>query len=215
MNKKLKGQCVGGFIDYSLNLQDRLSFAHSGMYVNLNAKVICPFSTKGFAKPSILTSLNLKGSIPLGYSISINPGLFFGTDILQNGRENISIIPTEYYSSYDRVFFPQISNKTIFGINKMAGTVSCQFEPWEQITILGGDVFLRANFSIGKVTYYWSDMIPKTEEQKEKNPVLWSTSLGSVLKIREGLDVLARIGIGSTHEKKFTPFLAIDIGSFN
>lgn len=214
MNKKLNGQCLGCFIDYSLDLQDRQSFAHSGMYINLNAKLISPFSTKGFTSPSLLTSITLKGSIPLGNSISINPGLFFGTDILQNGTKNISIIPTEYFSNYDRVFFPQISNKTTFGINKIAGTVSCQFEPWEQITILGGDVFLRASFSMGKLTYKWPDMISKTEEERERNPLLWSTSIGSVLKLRQGFNVLARIGIGSTNEKKFTPFFAIDIGSF-
>ena len=215
MNKKLNGQCLGGFIDYSLNLQDRLSFAHSGMYVNLNAKVICPFSTKGFENPSLLTSLNFKGSIPLGNSFSINPGFFLGTDILQNGMNNISIVPTEFYSNYDRVFFPQISNKTTFGINKFAGTISCQFEPWEQLTILGGDVFLRLSASVGRLTYNLSDMFPKTEDMRERYPVLWSTSLGSVLKIREGLDVLVRLGLGSTNEKKFTPFFSIDIGSFS
>ena len=214
MNKKLNGQCLGGFIDYSLDLQDRKSFAHSGMYLNFNSKFIFPFSTKGFSSPSILSSLNFKGSIPLGNNISINPELFFGTDLLQNGINNINILSTEYYSNYDRVFFPQISNKTNFGINKIAGTISCQFEPWEQITILGGDVFLRANFSIGKITYRLSDIIPKTEEDLERNPILWSTSIGSVLKLREGINILARIGLGSTNEKKFTPFFALDIGSF-
>ena len=215
MNKKLKGQCLGCFLDYSLDLQDRLTFAHSGMYLNFTGKLICPFNSQGFSSPSLLNSINFKGSIPIANTVSINPGFFFGTDILQNGTKNISIIPTEFYSTYDRVYFPQISNKTTFGINKIAGTISCQFEPWEQITILGGDVFLRAHFSIGKVTYKWSDMIPKTEEERQNNPLLWSTSLGSVLKLREGLNVLARLGVGSTNEKKVTPFFAIDIGSFN
>ena len=74
---------------------------------------------------------------------------------------------------------------------------------------------MRLSGSIGQLTYNLSDLIPKTEEALERYPVLWSTSLGSVLKIREGLNVLIRLGLGSTNEKKFTPFFSIDLGSFS
>lgn len=214
LEKKLQGQCLGGFFDYTLDKQDRKSFAHKGVYLNFLTKVIVPFNSVQVFDSSIMSTIDFRGAIPLGKKVSINTGLRIGTDFTQNLSKNIQIISSEAYTNYDRYYFPQIPNKTTHGINIVTGSISLQVEPWEQLTILGGDVFLRFNGTIGNLTYDWKDMIPDKNDDSNKYPILWSSSIGLAIKLKEGLSILIRGGLGSTNEKKWTPFIAVDMGSY-
>lgn len=214
LQDKVKGQDFGFFVDYSLDLQDRKTFAHSGVYVNLYSKILFPFNSKELFDPSLISSVDFKSSIPIKNKFSINPSFFVGTDFLQNLSKNINILSSEAFTNYDRFYFPQIATRTRNGTNKVTASLSMQFEPWDKVTILGGDVFFRFDFSVGNVTYGWDNLIPIDEEYINNYPILWNSSLGAVLKLKEGINVLLRFGVGATDEKYFTPFLALDIGSF-
>ena len=105
-------------------------------------------------------------------------------------------------------------NQTQHGINKVSAAFIFQAEPLKKLTILGGDLFFRFGATAGNVTYDWSKIIPLNEQDNKDYPILWSTFAGAALRLRESFGVNLRVGIGSTTEKKATPFFTIDIGSF-
>jgi len=214
-NEKLTGNCFGFLLDYTLDTRDRRSFPHSGFYSNLVIRALLPFVYGEIKATSIISTLNFKSTIPINKHISLSPCFYIGSDLTQNLLKNVSLIPSEGFSNYDRFYFPQMSNETQHGINKVSAALILQIEPWKKLTILGGDVFLRIGATAGNVTYDWKKIIPLSQEDQEAYPLLWSSFAGAAVRLRENFGILLRVGLGSTTEKSVTPFFTLDIGSFD
>ena len=84
-----------------------------------------------------------------------------------------------------------------------------------QLTILGGDLILTLNGTVGNVTESFTEMIPSDSEENEINPILWTGGAGIALKIKSAFSIYLRFGAASTMEKSVTPFFSMDIGSIN
>ena len=213
-NDKLSSQCFGIYGNYTLDTRDRRIFPHRGIYTNFSTKFLLPFNTKKIDSISIISALDFQSTIPINKHVSLTVSLMGGTDWTRKLLNNVSLIPSEGFSNFDRFYFPQIPNQTRHGINKVSSSIIFQVEPLNRLTILGGDLFFRFGATAGNVTYDWNKMLPLNEENYREYPLLWSSFVGAALRLRENFGVNLRVGVGSTTEKKATPFFTLDIGSF-
>ncbi len=133
---------------------DRNTFAHKGIYLHTMADLQFAYD-KIIYEPALGLSLDFKGAIPLGKKISINASLFAGMDVLGNIKNNLPLRFAAGFSRFDRICFPQYISEDIYGAGKACAEILLQFEPWNQLTILGGDAFIRLNGTIGNVFDTW------------------------------------------------------------
>ena len=213
-NDKLSSQCFGIFGNYTLDTRDRRIFPHKGIYTNFATKFLLPFNSQKIESFSIISTLDFQSTIPINKFVSLTVSLMGGSDWTRNLLNNVALIPSEGFSNFDRFYFPQMPNQTQHGINKVSTALIFQVEPLKKLTILGGDLFFRFGGTAGNVTYEWNKIIPLNEQDNKDYPVLWSTFAGAALRLRENFGVNLRVGIGSTTEKRATPFFTLDIGSF-
>lgn len=210
----------GILLDYEFNHMDRNTFAHNGIYLHSIADLQFAYDNKVHA-PALCLSLDFKGAIPLGKHVSINTSLFAGMDLLGNIKKDIPLKLAAGYSRFDRVFFPQYTSEGAYGANKACAEISVQIEPWNQLTILGGEAFLRITGTVGNVVDSWSQFFPVSRKDRMLTPLVWSASGGFVLKIKDGLALYLRLGAASNQDigareeisTKPIPFMALDFGS--
>lgn len=196
-----------------IDLLDRPVFAMSGIALTADTRLIFPVLIDHIANPYITGNLDFRGAIPIGKKISISFGMNAGTEFTGNMKKDLITIPLFGHNTYDRIYFPTIPSKKYFGINKLAASMSLQFMPFNQLTILGGELYFRLNGTVGNVTYDWEDMLHSFNPDEDENRAIWSASLGIGINIKQYFNILLRGGIGSTHSKKVTPFVTVDIGT--
>lgn len=211
--QKLKGNCFGFTIDYSINKNNEFGFPSKGLFTSFTSKLIFPIDSEISNSPSLITTIDLKTAFPVSENISILPSLFVGTDLTGNLVKQIELIPREGFSNFDRTYFPTIPNENQHGTIKVCSSIILQYKPVENLTILGGNLNFQLGFTAGNVTYDWKDII-NFESAKNEYPVLWSSYFGVALGLKNNFGLLIRGGVGSTHEKSVTPFFALDAGSF-
>lgn len=212
----LSARSAGIFLEYEINKLDRKIFSHKGIFFNLNTKYVFPYTDSWTPLSQLLMiTATGKSSIPLGPYASINTTTTLGTDVFGNLPNSASPMLVEGYTNFDRIYFPQICGPSNFGSCKLAAAVSIQMEPWKQLTILGGDVLLTLNGTIGNVTQSFTEMIPDTSYNEEVYPILWTGGAGLAIKIKSAYSIYMRFGAASTMQKSITPFFSLDIGSIN
>ena len=216
----VSAKSFGALLEYEFNRLDRSTFAHKGFYLH-NVIDLQFVYDKEVHKPALCLSLDLKGAIPIGKHLSINPSLFAGMDVLESIQTDVPLKLAAGYSRFDRVFFPQYTTEGYYGANKACAELAVQIEPWSQLTILGGDCFIRINGTIGNVVDSWKSFFPVSEKDRMLNPLVWTASAGLVGKIKDGLDLYLRLGVASNQDlgnreeiiTKPIPFMALDFGS--
>ena len=210
----------GALLEYEFDHMDRDIFAHKGVFLHSIADLQFAYDNK-IHPPALCLSLDIKGAIPIGKHVSINPSLFAGMDVLGNIKKDIPLKFAAGFSRFDRVYFPQYTSDDAYGAAKACAELSIQIEPWSQLTILGGEAFLRLTGTVGNVVDSWNQFFPVTQKDKMLNPLVWSASGGFVVRVKDGLAFYMRLGaasnldIGSSIEINTNPipFLAIDFGS--
>ena len=210
----------GALLEYEFNHLDRNSFAHKGVYVHSSADIQFAYD-KEIHHPALCLSLDLKGAIPIGKHVSINSSVFAGMDVLGNIKKDIPLKLAAGYSRFDRLYFPQYTSEGAYGANKACAELAIQIEPWNQLTILGGDAFFRLTGTVGNVVDSWNTFFPSTERDKMLTPLVWSASGGFVVKIKDGIDLYLRLGAASNQDIGWRddmqthpiPFMALDFGS--
>ncbi len=201
----IKTKSAGLVLKYTYDSRDRSLFSNKGFFLDIESSASVPISDKiDFEDFFIKAKLDVRKNFSCGKKVSIGLSGIAGSDILQGLKKTPFLIPTEGFSTYDRIYFPQISDNSAYGLHKAAIAMSIQFQPWKNLTILGGQVIFRFMASYGNVIYDWNDSF--------KN-VLWNTSFGAGVKIKEGLSIFIRGGVGSTKTQELTPFFAMDLGS--
>ena len=209
---------TGVTLDYTLDTMNRKVFPSSGFYLNIVSNTIIPLSPKDrYTEVSEVLSANMKGAFALNNKFSVNVGLFAGSDVTSNLTATSGLIPTKGFSSFDRAYFPQNAGKNRFGIHKVAASLAIQFQPFKQLTILGGELLVRLEGTCGNIGYTYKQLLPIEENYSNiltKTPFMWSASLGAGIRIKEIFSVLLRAGYGCTEDGSLTPFFTIDIGTF-
>lgn len=117
----------------------------------------------------------------------------------------------EYFFGFnqaDRMYFPQVANSINYYFKKAAASFIVQYKPWDNITILGGQVILSASLSIGAAKPTVHDFVSTFDSY------CWNASANVGLRLTETMGLLLRGGVGNTPTDKFTPFIAFDLGYF-
>ena len=216
----ISAKSFGVMLEYEFNHLNRNTFAHKGILVHTLADLQFVYDTE-VHDPALCLSLDLKGAIPIGKHLSINTSLFAGADVMGNIAKDIPLKFVAGFSRFDRVFFPQYTSEDAVGAAKACAEISLQIEPWSQLTILGGDAFIRINGTFGNVVDNWDQFIPVNRKDRMLTPLIWSASGGLVVKIKDGLDLYLRLGICSNQDLGVRyeintnpiPFMALDFGS--
>lgn len=217
---RIYGLCFGPYLQYTLDKLDRPNFPRKGIYLDSTTKVIFPILGNRIETENmcVISNLDFTGAIPMGKKFSLTFNLFGGSDFTQRLTTSLNIMPLEGFSTYNRVYFPQIAAENCHGQNMAAASLTLQFQPVEYLTILGGSFVIRLSGTFGNVTNDWKDFFNTMDymhfDAAYTYPMLWSGSIGVGIIAKQNYTVLLRIGAGSTDQSAAEPFLTLDIGSY-
>lgn len=191
-------------IGYTFDNLDYPSFPTKGFYVKVDDTGIFPLFAKNAPIAFNLCRVDFTAAIPLSSKVSIVFNMFAGSDITRQLMKIPSFIPMFGFSLGDRTFFPQFSGKYQHGTHKGAAQLVLQFQPWQNLTILGGQMFISLSGSIGEVAMDYTDF------SVEK--IQWNTSLNAGIRIGDIFSIMCRFGAGTTSDS-ISPFLSLDFGT--
>ena len=106
-----------------------------------------------------------------------------------------------------RYFFPHAFG--IFaGEKKAAFSMTVQYEPWENLTILGGRLIFFLTASAGNAgSFEWQDWFTFGREN-----LIWNVSFGTALLAARNFGLQLRGGAGGGNGLRPAPFVSLDIG---
>ena len=183
---------------------DYYSFPTKGFYVNLDDKGVFSLFAENTPLAFNLCQVDFTAAIPVSKRFSILVNMFAGSDITRNLQEIPTFIPFFGYSLGDRTFFPQFSGKHYYGTHKGAAQLVFQFQPWENLTIMGGQMLLSVSGSIGEVAMDYTDFTVKD--------IQWNASVNAGIRLTDRFGIMCRFGAG-TSERSVMPFLSLDFGT--
>ncbi|OJF77289.1 MAG: hypothetical protein BKP49_02130 [Treponema sp. CETP13] len=192
------------FSKFMVNTLDYNSLPSKGTYLSIENNNILPIENTNEIPYADILSIDYTQLIPLGKNVSLLFANYIGTNLDENIIKNKNIIPIYGFSTADRQFFPQIIDRTHYGIHKTAISSTLQFSPNKQLTIIGGKLFFSVTGAIGNV---WDSFDSITIKQLE-----WRSSFDTGLRITDNLSIIARIGAGTTKYEAL-PFISLDLGN--
>jgi NTE family protein len=104
------------------------------------------------------------------------------------------------------MYFPQLAGKAETGAIRAAALLILQYQPWKNLTILGGQMLFSLSGVVGQITDDWRDFPGK--------PLLWNASVNAGLRLGETFGLRVQAGAGRSSGGRVAPFLSVDIGSF-
>ena len=196
-----RNTAIGFSADFSYNSLDYLFFPTSGVYAELENRFYLPLTYK---EPPFfnIVSLDLRGVLPLWSGISIAAGAFAGSDVTLKFSQ-LDGLPAGF-TAFDRQYFFNVSRLDDYYSHKTAASLAFQFQPWENLTILGGQLLFSISASAGELLNEWEDFAFER--------LIWNTSLNIGVRVKNNFGFLLRIGAGSNGYDPAMPFIALDIG---
>ncbi|MCQ2612519.1 MAG: patatin-like phospholipase family protein [Treponemataceae bacterium] len=196
------------FLDYTFSSLNHPNFPTKGAYVNLSGTGVIPFGLRhGGSTGGIFEKVEVDayGAIPFGNKWSLLLLGYAGMNISQQLLKTPQLMSVYGFSTgSDRRLFPQISGAGSFGLHKFAIGASLQFMPWNQLTVLGGQMLFSVSGAVGNV---WKDYASLTLADLE-----WRSSFDTVLRVTDAFSAVIRIGAG-TMENRVRPFVSLDFGT--
>ena len=186
---------------YTFNTLDYLFMPSRGIYASLENRLYFPLP---FKEPQFfdILSLDLQGILPVGKKLSIVAGTYAGSDLGSN-LSRLESLPAGF-TAFDRQYFPNVCSTDYYYPHKAAASLSIQFQPRKNLSILGGQLIASLSVSAGELLNEWEDF--------EFDNVIWNTSLNIGLRIKNNFGFLLRVGVGSNGSDSVMPFIALDIG---
>lgn len=191
-------------VRYTFNTFDAPTFPSKGFYVQLDTTGVFPIN--GVQRPIAfnMTKVDFTAAIPIAPKFSLIVNTLAASDPSLQLERLPDLIPFFGVALGDRMFFPNISGKQEYGTQKFAAQLVLQFQPWQNITILGGQVFFNITGTAGVIAMGHRDF--STEG------INWNASFGIGLRINKTFSIMVRAGAGTTHQR-IMPFVSLDIGS--
>ena len=199
-----KNKALGFSAALSYNSLDFLFFPTKGLYAELENRFYLPLSYVESLYFNIV-SLDFCGVLPLGDKISIAANGFVGSDVSRK-YSLFRGLPIGF-TSFDRLYFFNVSRLDDYYSHKAAASLAFQFQPWENLTILGGQLLFSISASAGELLYNWEDFA--------FDRLIWNSSLNIGVRIKSNYGVQLRIGAGSNGYDPPMPFIVFDIGRKN
>jgi NTE family protein len=179
---------------YRFSSLDYQTFATRGFYAKLENTLLFPLPMDAGRMDDIV-SLDISAAIPVGSSFSIITNFFAGTGI--NDTRFITL---------DRMYFPHLSENQRIGAHEAAASLILQYQPWKNLSILGGQILFSISASAGQITDEW--------RQFSLPDLIWNAAGSAGLRLGKTFGLRFQPGAGSSAAGRVEPFLAIDIGSF-
>jgi len=209
--------------------EDDQAFSIAGIavaytYSNLNHSL---FPSRGFRlrlennlrfnldkpKPFDLVSLDLAGAIPLSSNFSI--GLSGFVSSVFGEPELPPEISTFALEGVQRVYFPHASD-VFSGEKRAALSLALNFEPFENLSILGGRLVFSLAFAAGRAnSFTWAKAWALAREEWagfRMGGLIWNACFGAALIPVRNFGLQARAGAGGSGKDKPVPFVSLDIG---
>lgn len=191
-------------IRYNFNTFDSPTFPSRGFYVKLDSTGVFPINGTATPIGFNMTKVDFTAAIPFAPKFSLIINTLAASDPSLQLEKIPDLIPFFGVALGDRMFFPNISGKQEYGTQKFAAQLVLQFQPWQSITILGGQVFFNITGTAGIIAMGHNDF--------STDGINWNASFGTGLRINDTFSIMLRTGAGTTHQK-IMPFVSLDIGS--
>lgn len=191
-------------ISYIFNTLDYPVSPSKGFYVKVDNTGVFPLFGENTPVAFNMVKAEFTAAIPVSDKFTLAINMLAGSDITRQLQKIPSLIPMFGYALGDRTFFPQISGKQQLGTHKGAAQLVLQFQPWQNLTILGGQLFISVSGSIGEVAMDYTDF--------NLSDIQWNASLNAGIRINKGFSITCRFGAGTTGNSVM-PFLSMDFGS--
>ena len=191
-------------IRYTFNTFDSPTFPSRGFYVQLDTTGVFPINGVQSPIAFSMTKVDFTAAIPFAPKFSLIVNTVAASDPSLQLEKIPNLIPFFGVALGDRMFFPNISGKQEYGTHKFAAQLVLQFQPWQSITLLGGQIFFNMASTAGIIAMGHQDF--STEG------INWNASFGTGLRINDTFSIMVRAGAGTTHHK-IMPFVSLDIGS--
>jgi NTE family protein len=183
-------------LDYSL-------FPSRGIFAELGNSLFFPLPVDtGTSYDRI--SLDLAAAIPLGSKFSIIAR--GGADTTLGPGDLPGLMPFGKFDNFDRVYFPHLAGRQPYAAHKAAASLSFQYQPWKNMTILGGQMVLSLSAAAGETMDSWDEF--------NTDRIIWNGSFNIGLQLNKAFGMQFRAGAGGTGSQRAAPFIALDIGSF-
>lgn len=192
-------------IGYTFDTFDYPSFPTRGFYVKFDNTGVFPLMAKSVPVAFNVCRLDFSAAVPISDKFSLVFNLAAGSDISMQLSKMPSLIPTFGFTLGDRMFFPNISGRQQYGTHKGAAQIVLQFQPWENLTIMGGQMFFSVTGSIGETAMTYTDF--------SVEGIQWNASIGTGIRISRIFSLMFRFGAGTTGNNVM-PFLSLDFGSY-
>jgi hypothetical protein len=184
-------------------------FPSKGFYAGIGNTLMLPKDPLWWGDDlSAIITADLRAALPLGRRFSLAAGLFAGARLDFEEGAFPPDIPFLNFTADDRLFFPHAAGKGGYGAHKAAASLTLQFEPRKNLTLLGGQMLFLLSASTGKVMDGWDEF--RTEE------LLWCASLGTGLRLNKRFGFCIRAGAGrdpATDNGRAVPFISFDVGA--
>lgn len=191
-------------VRYTFSTFDTPTFPSKGFYVGLDTTGVFPIMGQNTPIAFNMTQVDFTAAIPVAPKFSLIVNTLAASDPSLQLEKIPNMIPLFGVALGDRMFFPNISGKQQYGTQKFAAQLVLQFQPWNNITVIGGQAFFNITGTAGIITLNHRDF--------STDGINWNVSAGAGLRINKTFSIMMRVGAGTTH-KTVMPFVSLDIGS--
>jgi NTE family protein len=194
-------------IAYTYNSLNRRFLPAGGFYAEIGNTLLLPVPADGFLLSDRITA-DIRAAFPLGGGLSLAAGAFAGGRIDSRNAAFTRDIPFLTFSAYDRFFFPHAAGRDSRGAHKAAASLALQWEPWKNLTLLGGQMIFLLSGAAGELTAGWGEF--------SREGLLWCASLGAALRLNNRFGFCLRAGAGrdpAVDRGRAAPFISFDIGA--
>ena len=190
--------------NYTFSTLDFNALPMSGYYVRAVNTAVFPLANKNVPIAYNIVDADFSAVISLGHRFSVAASAAAGSDITRNLAAIPYQIPMFGYNSFDRMYFPHSAGKKLYGTHKGAAQIAFLFQPWDNVTILGGQIIFSTSVSAGQIAMNY--------ENFSRDKLLWNASFNVGVRINRAFAIQFRAGAGCINED-IAPFISLDIGA--
>ena len=191
-------------VQYTFDNLDNYAFPSDG--VKFGIKNVTGFPIQAIGGPIAFntSTIDFTTAFPFAKYSSFIWNTRLSSDVSLQLHTVPDLIPMFGFSLGDRMYFPNIPNMQRYGTHNFVTQLVYQLKPWQNITILGGQLFFNITGTFG--------IIAMDQKDFTLDSINWNASLGSGLRLNERFSIILRVGAGST-ANGVQPFISFDLGS--
>lgn len=194
-------------VKYAINTLDLPDFPKKGFLFSVKNQFLVPLGTVGVPKFCNFIEGNITKAFPLSKKISLIADFTAGTEYFQNIQKMPSMLPVYGLNLGSRLYSPQFASDYDYGSHKIQTLLSLQFDPWDDITIVGGKIYF--SYFVGAENL-WSNYEELATDFFDG--IQWNTGLQIGVNIKKAFNCFVRGGI-SSYGEKVVPFISFDVGT--